>query len=65
MSKLVFLLQLEWLKVKTYRPFLVLLGLYGLLLPGFMYSAKKMPIPKELGGNEILFMFPNIWLYLG
>ena len=60
-----FLLQLEWLKVKSFRPFMVLLALYALLLPTFMYSAKKMPIPKEIGGNDVLFMFPNIWGYLG
>ena len=65
MSKLLFLLQLEWLKLKPYRPFIALLGLYAILLPAFMYSAKKMPIPKEIGGNEILFMFPNVWGYLG
>ena len=65
MTKIIYLLQLEWLKVKSYRAFIVLLGLYGLLLPAFMFSAKKMPIPKQLGGNEILFMFPNVWLYLG
>jgi ABC-2 type transport system permease protein len=65
MSKLIFLLQLEWLKVKTYRPFMALLALYAILLPSFMYSVKRMPIPKEVGGNEILFMFPNIWGYLG
>ncbi|MBL7815393.1 MAG: ABC transporter permease [Saprospiraceae bacterium] len=65
MSKITYLIELEWLKVKTYRPFLVLLGLYALLLPAFMYSAKKMPIPKEIGGTQTLFMFPNVWLYLG
>ena len=65
MSKIIYLLQLEWLKVKTYRPFIALLVLYALTLPGFMYALKKMPIPKQLGGNEILFMFPNIWSYLG
>lgn len=65
MAKIIYLLQLEWLKVKAYRPFLVLLALYAILLPSFMYSAKKMPIPKEIGGNEILFMFPNVWGYLG
>ncbi len=65
MTKIIYLLQLEWLKVKSYRAFIVLLSLYGLLLPAFMFSAKKMPIPKHLGGNEIIFMFPNVWLYLG
>lgn len=65
MSKIIFLLQLEWLKVKTYRPFLALLALYAILLPAFMYSAKKMPIPKELGGTDSIFMFPNIWVNLG
>ncbi len=65
MSKIIYLLQLEWLKVKTYRPFLALLALYAILLPSFMYSAKKMPLPKEIGGSDILFMFPNIWGYLG
>ncbi len=65
MKKIIYLLQLEWLKVKSYRPFTVLLALYAVTLPAFMYSLKKMPIPKQLGGTDTLFMFPNIWVNLG
>lgn len=66
--KILYLFQLEWLKVKRYTPFLVLLGMYVVLMPSFMLSTKMMNIPKELGGNDAILMFPNIWhtlAYLG
>jgi ABC-2 type transport system permease protein len=64
-NNVLFLLQLEWLKMKSYRPFAVLVGLFAVTLPAFMLTLKRMPIPKELGGVESLFIFPNVWGYLG
>jgi ABC-2 type transport system permease protein len=65
MTKIIFLLQLEWLKVKSYRPFMALLVLYAVTMPALMYAIKKMPIPQQLGGTDTIFMFPNIWANLG
>ena len=60
MSKILFLLRLEWLKNRNYRPFWVLMALYGVMLPAFMQSGKNFTIPTELGAVETFFMFPNI-----
>ena len=61
MTNALYLLKLEWLKVKNYMPFLVLSAMYILLLPLFMAVGKSINLPKELGGTDVYYMFPNIW----
>ena len=68
MTHVLYLLRLEWLKVKSYMPFLVLSGMYLVLLPLFMSVGKSFNLPKELGGVDTYYMFPMIWqslAYLG
>ncbi len=61
MTNALYLLKLEWLKVKNYMPFLVLSAMYIVLLPLFMAVGKSINLPKELGGTDVYYMFPNIW----
>jgi ABC-2 type transport system permease protein len=57
---ILYLLELEWLKMRHYKPFLILMGLYVVLLPLSVMSFKNMPFPKEFG-LDAYFMFPNVW----
>ena len=60
------LLILEWKKIKTYRPFWVLIGLYLVLLPGFFLSFRNSNIiPEQFGGTKSLYMFPGVWENFG
>ncbi len=61
MANIFYLLKLEWLKVRSYLPFLVLSGMYIVLLPLFMATGKSIELPKEFGGVNTYYMFPNIW----
>lgn len=61
MTNIFYLLKLEWLKVRNYLPFLVLSGMYIVLLPLFMATGKSINLPKEFGGINTYYMFPNIW----
>jgi ABC-2 type transport system permease protein len=56
------LLQLEWLKVKPYRPFWILIGMYVTTLPMIAYVIDKMQFPKEMGNP---LMFPHVWNWMG
>ena len=58
--KLLYLLELEWLKMRHYLPFRVLTGLYVVLLPLSLMAFKSMPFPKEFSLNSY-FMFPDVW----
>lgn len=60
------LLRVEWLKIKSYRTFWILLGLAILSIPGInyaMFSALKNQFPK-VNGKSVLgspFAFPDAW----
>ena len=56
-----FLIKLEWLKLKTYNPFLVLMGMYVVLLPLFMSVGLSIKLPPELGNAQTFYMFPTVW----
>ncbi len=58
------LLQLEWLKMRHYRPFKVLIILYIVSLLPLLMIISTMDLPEEAGLDSI-FMFPDIWLWLG
>jgi ABC-type transport system involved in multi-copper enzyme maturation permease subunit len=64
------LLKIEWKKIRTYRTFWIILGLYflflvlGIILAEFMINSmvsdinKRMPIPFP---KSVLYTFPHIW----
>jgi ABC-type transport system involved in multi-copper enzyme maturation permease subunit len=62
MKQVLYLLQLEWLKVRKYRQFQVLLAFYGLTLPLFTFVIEHMPLPSFVSNP---LMFPNVWQNLG
>lgn len=62
MTPILFLLRLEWLKIKNYIPFVVLSAMYLLLLPTTMSVGKNFnSIGKDTLGIDAYYMFPNIW----
>jgi ABC-2 type transport system permease protein len=68
MENILYLLKLEWLKLKNYTPFLVLGGMYLVLLPLMALSPLSIDLPKEMDSTNTYFMFPNVWLtiaYIG
>lgn len=61
MKKILFLLKLEWLKVKMYRPFWVLSGAYLAIMLFFAPFVNAITIPQEFLDVKSVLMFPNIW----
>ena len=60
------LLKLEWLKVKRYKIFRIMVIFYLILLPACLLITKTFKyIPEELVSRESLYMFPTVWGYLG
>lgn len=58
------LLKIEWLKVKNYPTFWILLGLFALFLPLFNYQFSS----RHVEGTELLglgYDFPNVWSVFG
>jgi ABC-2 type transport system permease protein len=61
MENILFLLKLEWLKVRNYRPFWVLSGAFVLIMGFFMPFVRSISFPKELFDLNTSLMFPNVW----
>jgi ABC-2 type transport system permease protein len=61
MNNILYLIKLEWLKLKTYTPFLVLMGMYMVLLPLFMSVGLSITLPTQLGNVRSFYMFPAVW----
>ena len=61
MEKIFFLLQLEWLKIRNYRPFWVLSGAFVLIMAAFMPFIRSIKAPKEVFDLSTSLMFPNVW----
>ena len=61
MENIIYLLKLEWLKLKSYKPFLVLAGMYFLLLPLVMSVGLNFNLPKQLGSMQAYYMFPTVF----
>ncbi len=60
------LLKLEFLKVKNYKPFIVMTILYLILLPISLLVTKSLPEePAAFFGTQGFYTFPNVWKYLG
>ena len=67
-----YLLKLEWLKMRDYTVFRVMSVLYLILLPGFFLAGwSALPDTAATGGpapglsKEIIYGFPDIFKYLG
>ena len=66
MSGLFHTLRIEWMKVKNYRTFWILLGIIAVCIPAFNYvifDVTNNSFPK-IKGQSILgspFSFPNVW----
>jgi ABC-2 type transport system permease protein len=61
MENILFLLKLEWLKVRSYRPFWVLAGAYLVIMACFMPFIRSIKIPKDVLDINTALMFPNVW----
>lgn len=65
------LLGIEWLKIKRYRTFWVLIGMFALLLPFWNYEIASGVLqlgPSKKGGMNFLntaYSFPEVWSNLG
>jgi ABC-2 type transport system permease protein len=67
MQDILFLLRLEWLKVRQYRTFQVLVVMYLILMPGVLFAIQSIQ-SSSAEFNQMVksyFMFPNIWKYVG
>lgn len=63
---MLYLLKLEFLKVKNYKPFIFMVVSYLVLLPVSLLVTKALP--EEIGmffGSQGFYTFPNVWKYLG
>jgi ABC-2 type transport system permease protein len=60
MQHIIFLAKLEWLKNRKYQPFIVIMTMYAIILPGIMMIGKS----GNSFSNDLMnsgYMFPNIW----
>lgn len=63
---MIHLLKLEFLKIKNYKPFIVMAILYLVLLPMSLLITKSLPEePAAFFGTQGFYTFPNVWKYLG
>ncbi len=62
------LLAIEWLKIKRYRTFWVICGLFAVLLPGFNYLITHSVLRIGPQGGNLLnqgYSFPEVWGTVG
>lgn len=59
------LLQLEWMKLRQYRLFIILVVIYMISMPGIFASAMNAEIDELSGTMKSIYMFPGVWQYLG
>lgn len=65
-TNMFYLLSLEWKKYRKNVIFLLLIAAYTILLPSALMLGKKMDqAPPPLDSNQVFFMFPTVWEYLG
>ena len=62
-----YLLKLEWMKVRKYRPFQIMAIGYLILLPTLFLILRGMDLPDEIRGVAFgtVYMFPTVWTTLG
>lgn len=62
------LLTIEWLKIRRYRAFWVLLGIFAVLLPFWNYQISRGIVKAGPEGMNILgnaYAFPDVWANMG
>ncbi|TXB66541.1 hypothetical protein [Phaeodactylibacter luteus] len=60
------LLQLEWKKFNSHTAFRLFILFYLLLLPSTLLVGLRFDeLPPPLYSNDVFFMFPTVWEYLG
>ncbi len=63
---MLFLLELEWKKINKLVSFRLFIIFYIVLLPAILLTGKRIQgLPPPLVTNEVFFMFPTVWEYLG
>ena len=61
-----YLIGLEWKKWNKNLAFRLLLLSYAVFLPAILLTGKRIEeLPPPIGTNEVLFIFPTVWEYLG
>jgi len=61
-----FLLQLEWKKLYKLTAFRIFMAFYLVLLPAILLTGKQIKeLPPPILTNEVFFIFPTVWEYLG
>ena len=61
-----YLIGLEWKKWNKNLGFRLLLLSYIVFLPSLLLTGKRLDqLPTEIGTNEVFFIFPTVWQYLG
>ena len=61
-----YLIALEWKKWNKNIAFRVLMAFYLILLPAILLTGKRIEhLPPPIGTNEVFYIFPTVWTYLG
>ena len=63
---MLYLLKLEWIKLNKLLSFRIFTLFYFVLLPAILLTGKRLDeLPPPLVTNEVFFIFPTVWEYLG
>lgn len=63
---MLYLLKLEWIKLNKLLSFRIFTIFYFVLLPSLLLVGKRFEqLPPPLVTNEVFFIFPTVWEYLG
>lgn len=63
---MLYLLKLEWIKLNKLLSFRIFTLFYFILLPAILLTGKRIDqLPPPLMTNEVFFIFPTVWEYLG
>lgn len=63
---MLYLLKLEWIKLNKLLSFRIFTIFYFVLLPSILLTGKRVDeLPPPLMTNEVFFIFPTVWEYLG
>lgn len=63
---MIYLLQLEWIKLNKLLSVRIFISFYFVLLPSILLTGKRIEeLPPPLMTNEVFFIFPTVWEYLG
>lgn len=63
---MLYLLRLEWKKIRKLTSFRLFSVCYLVLLPAILLIGLRFDeLPPPINSNEVFFMFPTVWQYLG